>query len=123
MEARTVEASHGWTWVAGGFRLLLKQPRMWLAVLFVLFVVAKILVLIPVLGGIVFALLIPVFLARLMLIDTATGRSKEIFSAPRQAINGPALSANAREIYVNINQIQSDIVLAKLSTGATPRTP
>ena len=59
----------------------------------------------------------------LVLIDTATGRSKEIFSAPREAMNGPELSPNAREIYVNITQTQSDIVLAKLSTGATTRTP
>jgi len=61
--------------------------------------------------------------SRLMLIDTATGRSKQIFSAPREDLYGPELSPNAREIYVNINQTQSDIVLAKLPTGATTRTP
>ena len=57
--------------------------------------------------------------SRLMLIDTATGHSKQIFSAPREGIYGPELSPNAREIYVNITQTQSDIVLAKL----TPRAP
>ena len=65
MEARTVAASHGWTWITGGFRLFVKTPWMWLAVLGVLFVFAKLLVLIPVLG-IVFVLLIPVFIAGLM---------------------------------------------------------
>ena len=58
-----------------------------------------------------------------MLIDTATGRSKQIFSSASESLYGPALSPNAREIYVNITQTQSDIVLAKLSTGATTRTP
>ena len=59
----------------------------------------------------------------LMLIDTATGRSKEIFSAPRESLFGAAVSPTAREIYVNIAEIQSDIVLAKRSTGVTTRTP
>ena len=65
MQARTVAASNGWTWITGGFRLFAKSPGMWLAVLAVLFVCAKLLVLIPILG-IVFVLLIPVFIAGLM---------------------------------------------------------
>jgi hypothetical protein len=59
----------------------------------------------------------------LLLIDTATGRSKQIFSVPRQSEHGPELSPTARELYVHLTQTQSDIVLAKLSTGATTRTP
>jgi hypothetical protein len=57
-----------------------------------------------------------------MLIDTATRRSKQIFSAPREGIFGPVLSPNAREIYVNITQTQSDIVLARLTMGTPART-
>lgn len=65
MQARTVDASHGWTWIATGFRLFAKTPAMWLAVLLVLFLCAKVIGMIPVLG-LVFVLLIPVFLAGLM---------------------------------------------------------
>jgi hypothetical protein len=57
-----------------------------------------------------------------MLIDTATGRSKQIFSVPRQSVHGPELSPTARELYVHLTQTQSDIVLARLTMGAPART-
>src|SRR5437870_63940 len=65
MEARTVTASHGWSWITGGFRLFARAPAKWLVLLVIMFVCAKLLALVPVLG-IVFVLLIPVFIAGLM---------------------------------------------------------
>ena len=53
----------------------------------------------------------------LMLVDSATKVSKQLFSAPRESVNALALSPDAREIYVVINNPQVDIVLAKLTPG------
>ena len=65
MEPRTVAASHGWIWVAGGFALFRKSPATWLVVVLILFAASKLLVLLPLLG-VVFVLFMPVFIAGLM---------------------------------------------------------
>ena len=54
---------------------------------------------------------------KLMLMDSATKVSKQLFSAPRESVNALALSPDAREIYVVINNPQMDIVLARLMPG------
>src|SRR5438105_15850506 len=65
MEPRTVSASHGWTWITAGFWLFRRSPSTWLALILILFAATKLLVLVPVLG-IVFVLLMPVFIVGLM---------------------------------------------------------
>ena len=63
--SRSVPARHGWAWIVEGFALFRKSPATWLLVLLALVVVMKVLVFVPVLG-IVFVLLMPVFIAGLM---------------------------------------------------------
>ena len=63
--ARSVSAGHGWTWITRGFALFRKSPSTWLALILILFAATKLLALIPVLG-IVFVLLMPVFIVGLM---------------------------------------------------------
>jgi uncharacterized membrane protein len=63
--SRSVPARHGWVWIVEGFALFRKSPATWLLVLLALVVLMKVLVFVPVLG-IVFVLLMPVFIAGLM---------------------------------------------------------
>ncbi|MGZ8264521.1 MAG: BPSS1780 family membrane protein [Burkholderiales bacterium] len=63
--SRSVPARHGWMWVVEGFALFRKSPAVWIMLLLALVVVMKLLVFVPVLG-ILFVLLMPVFIAGLM---------------------------------------------------------
>ena len=65
MEPRALSASHGWTWITSGFRLFMKSPWIWLVQIALLFVCAKVLSFVPIVG-VIFVLLIPVFIAGLM---------------------------------------------------------
>jgi hypothetical protein len=65
MQPRSVPASHGWTWIAQGFALFRKSPSTWLALILILFAGTKALAVLPLLG-IVFVLLMPVFIVGLM---------------------------------------------------------
>lgn len=65
MELRAVSARHGWSWIVQGYGLFRKSPAVWLALIILLFVTTKVLLRIPLLG-IVFALLMPLFIAGLM---------------------------------------------------------
>jgi hypothetical protein len=65
MEPRTVAAAHGWTWIAQGFALFRKSPSMWIALILILLAATKALSVLPLLG-IVFVLLMPVFIVGLM---------------------------------------------------------
>src|SRR5437868_1770856 len=65
IEPRTVSARHGWSWIRAGFLLFRRSPSIWLALILVLFAATKLLVLVPVLG-IVFVLLMPIFIVGLM---------------------------------------------------------
>ncbi|MGZ8268850.1 MAG: hypothetical protein ACXW20_14555, partial [Burkholderiales bacterium] len=62
--SRSVPARHGWMWVVEGFALFRKSPAVWIMLLLALVVVMKLLVFVPVLG-ILFVLLMPVFIAGL----------------------------------------------------------
>jgi len=67
MGGRTVNAGQGWTWIADGFGLFKKAPGMWIALIIVLFVILIVLAFIPLLGAVATFLLMPLFLAGLML--------------------------------------------------------
>jgi hypothetical protein len=67
MGGRTVGAGQGWTWIADGFGLFKKAPGMWIALIIVLFVILIVLAFIPLLGAVATFLLMPLFLAGLML--------------------------------------------------------
>jgi uncharacterized membrane protein len=64
-ESRSVPAGRGWVWIVEGFALFRKSPAVWVLLLLALVVLMKVLVFVPVLG-IVFVLLMPVFIAGLM---------------------------------------------------------
>lgn len=65
MQPHSVAAARGWSWITRGFRLFMKSPAIWLALLVIMYACSKLLHYIPVLG-IVFVLLLPVFIAGLM---------------------------------------------------------
>jgi hypothetical protein len=65
MEPRAVSAGHGWTWIVQGFQLFRKSPALWIALLLLLFISAKVLLRVPLLS-IVFALLMPHFIVGFM---------------------------------------------------------
>ena len=67
MGGRAVSAGQGWTWIADGFGLFKKAPGMWIALVIVLFVILVVLAFIPLLGAVATFLLMPLFLAGLML--------------------------------------------------------
>ena len=65
MEPRTVSAGHGWIWIKEGFALFRKSPGQWLAIVLLLYVATKLLGAISLLG-LVFILLMPIFIVGLM---------------------------------------------------------
>jgi uncharacterized membrane protein len=65
MEPRAVRAGRGWTWIVQGYLLFRQNPVVWIALLLILFVGAKVLLRIPLLG-VLFVLLMPLFIAGLM---------------------------------------------------------
>ena len=40
-EGRTVPAGHGWTWIAGGWKLFKRQPGIWVAIAIINVVYAR----------------------------------------------------------------------------------
>ena len=64
---RGVDAGQGWAWIVGGFELFKKQPGMWIGIIVLMFVIAIVLSIIPLLGSIALLLLMPVFGGGLML--------------------------------------------------------
>jgi hypothetical protein len=65
IEPRNVRASHGWIWITQGYALFRRSPPTWIALIVMLFAATKLLAMLPVLG-IVFVLLMPVFIVGLM---------------------------------------------------------
>ena len=65
MDPRTVGAGHGWTWIIQGYALFRKSPANWLALILLLFAATKLLGMVPLLG-VVFILLMPIFIVGLM---------------------------------------------------------
>jgi len=64
---RTVDAGRGWSWIASGFGLFMKQPGIWILLLIVLIVCWALIGIVPVVGSIAIMLLYPVFTAGVML--------------------------------------------------------
>ena len=58
---KSLPAGAGWEWIAGGWKLFLRAPLMWIIALVILFVIAIVLAIIPFVGSIVFQLLQAVF--------------------------------------------------------------
>jgi uncharacterized membrane protein len=67
MTPRTVGAGNGWTWIADGFSLFAKNAVMWVVLAVILIVCVVVINLIPLLGGLAFALLWPVLVGGLLL--------------------------------------------------------
>lgn len=65
MDPRSVSARQGWIWITEGFALFRKSPGVWLALILALYAATNLLRFVPLLG-IVFVLLMPVFIAGLM---------------------------------------------------------
>ena len=66
-EARAVGAGRGWDWIVEAFALFRLQPGMWILMVVVLGVLFVLMSMIPVLGSLASALLLPIFGAGLML--------------------------------------------------------
>ena len=62
-----VAAVRGWRWVARSIEIFARRPLTWIALNLVLLFIASALMLIPVVGGLLFALLTPVFAGGLTL--------------------------------------------------------
>ena len=58
---KSVPAGHGWDWIAAGWKLFARSPLMWIIAIVVLFVIAIVANLVPLLGGLAFQLLQAVF--------------------------------------------------------------
>lgn len=65
-DGRTLDAGHGWTWIASAFALFMKQPGMWVLLFIIYFVSCALLGMVPFLGGFANLLLLPVFGAGFM---------------------------------------------------------
>lgn len=65
LQVRSVAAARGWQWLAEGFVLFQKNPLMWLAITFGLFVAYKLILFIPFIG-IAAILMMPIVLVGLM---------------------------------------------------------
>ncbi len=64
MKIRSVEASHGWRWIAEGALLFRKNPPRWMLLIAILFISSRVLLVIPLIG-VVAVLVAPNFLAGL----------------------------------------------------------
>jgi uncharacterized membrane protein len=61
LPGKGVAAGQGVTWIGTGWKLFAKAPLMWIVALLVLVVIAIVVNLVPILGGIAFQILTPVF--------------------------------------------------------------
>jgi uncharacterized membrane protein len=66
-EGRTVDGGHGWDWIVEGFALFRRQPGMWILIALIAGILLIAISIVPVLGSLANALLLPVFAAGLML--------------------------------------------------------
>jgi len=59
MQARSVDFGKGLTWFGDGWTLFMRNPGMWIVFMILLFVIAVVLSLVPVLGQLLLALIVP----------------------------------------------------------------
>ncbi|CAB1370358.1 BPSS1780 family membrane protein [Denitratisoma oestradiolicum] len=77
-EPKTVGVERAMQWLAEGWRLFRAAPAIWIALTVVLFVINILLNLVPVLGGLAAALLMPVFFGGLMAGCAAQARDEDL---------------------------------------------
>ncbi len=63
---RALPAGAGWDWIAGGWRLFVRAPVMWIVAMVLVFIAFIVIGIIPILGGIAIQLLQPVIAAGLI---------------------------------------------------------
>lgn len=78
MEARQVNAGQGWTWIAEGFGLFRKSPIIWIVLFVILAAIFLASLFIPLIGPLIFNLLLPAFVAGLMLGCRALEQGEEL---------------------------------------------
>ena len=71
-------AGRGWGWIAEGWRLFTKAPRMWIGITVVAALIMIVLAFIPFLGGLAMSLLAPVFAGGVMLGCRALDEEREL---------------------------------------------
>ena len=75
--SRTVAAERGWAWIAEGWRLFLRAPGIWIAMILVLLVISFALNFIPLVGSIAAMVLQPVFVAGLVIATAKMHKGEE----------------------------------------------
>src|SRR2546428_13680173 len=77
-EGHPVPASHGWTWIAGGWELFKRQPGIWVAIAIVVIVISVACYYMSSLGTILGILLTPVFTAGVAIGAKALDEGREL---------------------------------------------
>jgi uncharacterized membrane protein len=75
---RARPAGNGWTWIADGWRLFMKAPGIWIAIVIVMAVIMLVMNFIPFIGPLALAVLTPVFGGGLMLGCRALDEGNEL---------------------------------------------
>ena len=75
---RAVPAGHGWDWVAAGWRTFRQQPGTWVLIALVLGILFIAVSLVPLLGTFAPSILMPIFVAGLMLACARVERGEDI---------------------------------------------
>lgn len=113
MQARLIEGGRGWRWLAEGWRLFRASPGMWLALVFVYYMLMMVVSLLPVVGVVAAMVLVPGLSVGFMAASADADRGRELsvsslFSALR---SGPASQLTLGGVYF------ASIVLMLLSTA------
>lgn len=77
-EGRSVPGGRGWSWIAEGWGLFMRQPGVWILMIVVLFLIFLVLALIPFIGNVATPLLGPVFTGGIMLGCRALERGEDL---------------------------------------------
>lgn len=78
MEPQRLQAGQGWEWIKQGYALFMKAPLLWIALLFIYFIAAIGVSMIPLVGGPLIALLTPVIWVGLMVGCRALSQGEEL---------------------------------------------
>lgn len=78
MEARQVNAGQGWTWITDGFELFRKSPIIWIVLFIILASIFLVSLFVPLIGPLIFNLLLPTFVAGLMVGCRALEQGEEL---------------------------------------------
>jgi hypothetical protein len=67
MPGRSLSASHGWSWVRGGWSFFIAAPLVWMVFIVVLVIVSLVFHFIPIIGSLAWQVLSPVISAGLVI--------------------------------------------------------